>query len=63
MKKFYIEATQTLRTDFEVMANSKEEAELHIRDLQWSVCEEKTNSVKRVRINQITDNRKEYKFF
>jgi len=63
MKKFYIEATQTIRTDFEIMANSKEEAELHIRDLQWSTCEEKTNSVKRVRINQITDNRKDYKFF
>lgn len=63
MKKFYIESTLTLRTDFEVLANSKEEAESHIRDLQWSECEEKVNSVKRVRINQITDNREEYKFF
>ena len=63
MKKFYIESTLTIRSDFEVMANSKEEAEIHIRDLQWSTCEEKMNSVKRVRINQITDNRDEFKFF
>jgi len=63
MKKFYIESTLTIRSDFEVMANSKEEAELHIRDLQWSASEEKVNSVKRVRINQITDNKDEYKFF
>ncbi len=63
MKKYYIESTLTLRTDFEVMANSKEEAEEHIRTLEWSECEEKVNSVKRVRINQITDNRKEFKFF
>ena len=63
MKKFYIESTLTLRTDFEVIANSKEEAESHIRNLQWSESEEKVNSVKRVRINQITDNREEYKFF
>ncbi len=63
MQKYYIESTLTLRTDFEVMANSKEEAEEHIRTLQWSKCEEKVNSVKRVRINQITNNREEYNFF
>jgi hypothetical protein len=63
MKKYYIESTLTLRTDFEVMANSKEEAEEHIRTLQWSTCEEKVNSVKRVRINQLTDNPQEYNFF
>jgi hypothetical protein len=45
------------------MANSKEEAEEHIRTLQWSTCEEKVNSVKRVRINQLTDNPQEYNFF
>ncbi len=63
MKKYYIESTLTLRTDFEVMAKSKEEAENHIRNLQWSTCEEKVNSVKRVRINQLTDNPQEYKTF
>jgi|13_taG_2_1085334.scaffolds.fasta_scaffold111317_1 predicted small metal-binding protein len=59
--KYYIESTLTLRCDFEVMANSKEEAENHIRTLQWSDKEEKMNSVKRVRINQLTDNKEEYK--
>tara|TARA_R110002153_G_scaffold259363_1_gene419013 strand:- start:369 stop:560 length:192 start_codon:yes stop_codon:yes gene_type:complete len=63
MKKYYIEATLTKRTDFEIMANSKEEAELHIRNLQWFDTEEKMNSVKRVRINQITDNQMEFKYF
>ena len=61
--KYYIESTLTLRCDFEVMANSKEEAEEHIRTLQWSDKEETMNSVKRVRINQLTDNRQEYNFF
>ena len=51
MKRYRIKSTFTVAKEFEILANSKEEAEDNVRNLQIMREEQKESTVTRVRIN------------
>jgi hypothetical protein len=53
MERFYIKSTFTVKKEFSILAESKEEAEKMVRDLNVAKHEERGSTVTRVKINSI----------